>query len=187
MDFEEKSDLELIKSVLDGNIKEYEKLVVRYEKMMYTLAILKLRNRKSAVAVSQECFVTAYRGLASCHSKDSFAALVYRIFSSLIQNRLKKNICGGESEKSIPAKNRTELIQSALMSMPAEWSESIVLRDIGGLNYGQISVLLKTDAETVRNLLFAARTELKRILSKGIECSGVNFKITYIEEYDKKS
>lgn len=53
----------VIRSVLGGNVNDFEKLVTAYEKNVYNLALRMVGDPDDAADITQETFIKAYRAL----------------------------------------------------------------------------------------------------------------------------
>lgn len=68
-----------IAKVLSGDGASFSYLVDRYQDMVYGLALKMLRNEEDAEEMAQDCFVKAYRSLASYRQQSKFSTWLYRI------------------------------------------------------------------------------------------------------------
>ncbi|MGN6638740.1 MAG: RNA polymerase sigma factor, partial [Mucilaginibacter sp.] len=59
------SDIELIEQTLAGNQSAYADLVKRHQRYVFTLALRFSKNREDAEEIAQDCFIKAFRSLAS--------------------------------------------------------------------------------------------------------------------------
>jgi RNA polymerase sigma-70 factor (ECF subfamily) len=72
---------------------------------------------------------------------------------------------GGESAaEELEKKELEEKVQECIGSLEGEYREVIVLRDIHGFSYDEISAMLKLPDGTVKSRLFRARAALKDCL-----------------------
>ena len=178
------------KNAAKGDIASFEKLVRKYEKFVCTTVYSVVRNYDDALDVSQEVFLKLYHNIGSFKGESSFSSWLYRIAknSALDFLRKQKNIrqnvslvtesSDGEevqleiadtSEKSSPEssilkKEQKEILYSALDDLSDEHREIIILRDIEGYAYEQITEILKLEHGTVKSRLFRARENLRKIL-----------------------
>jgi DNA-directed RNA polymerase specialized sigma24 family protein len=60
---ENKSDIELISKVLEGDKQAYAQLIKRHQRFVFTLALRFSKSREDAEEISQDCFIKAYRAL----------------------------------------------------------------------------------------------------------------------------
>ena len=64
----------------------------------------------------------------------------------------------------LEASERHKLVQAALLTLPVEQREVVVLRHFAGLAYEEIGVTLGVPARTVKSRLYAARQRLGELL-----------------------
>jgi RNA polymerase sigma-70 factor (ECF subfamily) len=57
------------------------------------------------------------------------------------------------------------LVQRALLALPVEYRQVVVLRHFGELNYDDIAATLGIPAKTVKSRLYTARQRLLEILT----------------------
>jgi len=68
-----------IAQVLGGDTASFSYLVDRYQDMVYGLTLKMLKNEEDAEEMAQDCFVNAYRSLASYRQQSKFSTWLYRI------------------------------------------------------------------------------------------------------------
>ena len=178
----------MIKRVLAGEREAFEILVLKYQKMIFNLARSKLSNREDALDVSQECFLRAYRKLASFRAGSTFSTWLYRICLNLIYDRYRKNSGkaeepleelprraaeipdGSADPQDIALKNeRSAAVKRAIEALPEDFREILVLRDMNGCSYSQISELLGLGEGTVKSRINRARLKLRELLKRDKE------------------
>ena len=184
----ENKDFEIIQEVLDGNVNAFEKLVKKYEKMIYNLALSKLGNRENAEDLTQECFLRAYRMLRSYRVDAAFSTWIYRICQNLIYDfyRANKNkraaeislyvqdddalrereIADSSNEPSeiILRDEKINKIRELIKSLPDDLRDIIIMRDINNLSYGEIAESLDIEIGTVKSRISRAREKLKKYI-----------------------
>src|SRR5882672_7496787 len=84
------SDIELIEQTLAGNQSAYADLVKRHQRFIFTLAMRFAKSREDAEEISQDCFVKAYRSLASFQSQSKFSTWLYGIVYHTSMTFLRK-------------------------------------------------------------------------------------------------
>jgi len=189
----EMSDFEVIEKVLSGNVDYFEILVKKYEKMIYNLAMTKMRNRENAQDISQECFLRAYKMLRSYKTDSAFSTWIYKICQNLIfdfyrknkkintvslsvsdsydsydENLKEKDIADIDSDPSehIIRAEKIEKIREIINSLPEDLREIIILRDLNNTSYTQIAEMLDIELGTVKSRLNRAREKLKEYIIK---------------------
>lgn len=177
----------IIKSVLAGDVNAFETLVTKYEKTVYNLALRMTGNPEDAADMTQEAFLKAYRSLSSFRGDSSFPSWLYRITSNVCLDFLRSKSRrpavslttetdeGEETELEIPdtAQNPEEQLMSKLTrdaikrgldTLAPEQKEILLLREIGGLSYEEISKSLGLELSTVKTRIFRARKRLAAFL-----------------------
>ena len=188
-------DIELIKAFQSGERIAFDRLVLAYKDHVFNLCYRFLSDFQEAEDVSQEIFFKAYKSLKKFRFKSSFYTWLYRIAVNTCINRLKslefrnikKNFWTDSSKESenaagptkitdgsinpeieLEKKERERIIQDAINSLPSEHKEVIILRDVEGLSYEEITDITGLRTGTLKSRLSRARhrlqTKLKDIL-----------------------
>lgn len=170
----------------DGDEKAFEELVKKYERFVSTCIYPVLGNSEDVLDVSQEVFLKTYRSLSTFKGESGFSTWLYRIAKNCAYDFLRKKRGDtvsldetdedGKSmdladtdeknspEKCIEKQERREIVWKAISRLSDEHREVVVLRDINGLTYEQISDITGLEPGTVKSRLFRAREALKKQL-----------------------
>jgi RNA polymerase sigma-70 factor (ECF subfamily) len=183
-------DSTLIQAVLDGDPSAYRGIVERYQGRIYSVVYGMLRNPEDAKEVSQEAFVKAYQKLSTFRLESKFYTWICRISINLSIDLLRKRKRRDHSEfdEGIGAKDssgqildmynndrpdkaveRSEIhrrIIEEVEKLPPEQKQAIVLREIDGLSYREISEIMNIPEGTVMSRLFYARKKLQEALAE---------------------
>ncbi len=181
-------DNELVDMAKSGNMDAFEELVTRYETKVYTIAYRFTGNHTDASDLAQEAFIKAYKGLISFRGEASFATWLYRIVSNVCRDELRKQqrqknislddmmIHSGNApylvstelspQESLERNELNNLIQEQLNGLSKDQRLILVMREIQGLSYEEISVALDCNLGTVKSRLNRARQSLKQSLWK---------------------
>src|SRR5665213_784678 len=73
------SDIQLIQQTLAGNQQAYAGLIKRHQRFVFTLAMRFAKRREDAEEIAQDCFIKAYRSLASFQGQSKFSTWLYSI------------------------------------------------------------------------------------------------------------
>src|SRR4051812_3469710 len=84
------SDSELIEQTLAGNQSAYADLVNRHRRFVFTLAMRFAKGREDAEEIAQDCFIKAYRSLASFQGTSKFSTWLYSIVYTTAMTFLRK-------------------------------------------------------------------------------------------------
>jgi RNA polymerase sigma-70 factor, ECF subfamily len=179
-DFDE---TELLERARKGDSLAFGALVERYQRRVVGVAQAVVHNQDDAIELAQETFVRAYENLSKFESRSSFSTWLYRIAANLsIDFRRREGrhqvLRGEDAETEInrlPSPRgdsyqesvRTELnkrINGALEQLTPEHRAVILLREVEGLSYDEISDMLQVPRGTVMSRLHYARSHMRTIL-----------------------
>lgn len=184
----------LLRSAARGCESSFSDLVRHFERPVYNMAMQVLSNREDALDASQEVFIKLWRSCSTYRGECSVASWIIRIARNTSLDFLRRRGIrqtdsltvedsdedgGRRSERDIPVaggdddpvavyerKERIEEVRRAISELGDEHREIIVLRDINGMSYSEISQTLGIEEGTVKSRLNRARNSLKEILEK---------------------
>lgn len=183
----------LIKKCMNGNLKAFDELIEKYEKTAYNIALKMLKNPEDAMDVSQEALIKVFKSIKSFNFESAFSTWLYRIVTNTCLDFLRKqnkNVYSidnpiytedGEIERDIPGdlsdtpeemlekKLTKELVNNSIEKLDENHRVVIILRDIQGFSYDEISSILECSIGTVKSRINRARKSLKDILLKEME------------------
>jgi RNA polymerase sigma-70 factor (ECF subfamily) len=158
-------------------------LVERYQRRVVGVALAIAHNQDDAIELAQETFVRAFENLSKFESRSSFSTWLYRIAANLaidFRRREGRHIVlrGEEAEgemrrlpsaqgDSYGALRRSELserIRQGLDQLTPEHRAVVLLREVEGLSYDEISDTLNIPRGTVMSRLHYARNRLRGML-----------------------
>jgi RNA polymerase sigma-70 factor, ECF subfamily len=185
-------DLPIIINCRNGDNEAFQALVERYQKKMLNIAYRILDDYEDACDVVQESFISAYRALSKFRGDSTFSAWLAAIVMNHSRNRLKQKKTRAcrecvfldtpkdpENERVLfelpsekeSAQERLEKmeverkVQDCINTLSDDYKDVVVLRDIQGFSYEEISTVLKLSDGTVKSRLFRARDSLRDCLS----------------------
>lgn len=185
------SDLYLVERALDGDIVGFEKLVTRYQnKIIGYVGRMLDGDREEAEDIAQETFIKAYRSLDSFRGQASFSTWLYKIATNLCIDRartrkrrpqqaysLDEPIDKDEDEgareipdtryeptKGVERDEMRALVRETVAEMPEKMRQVLIMCDLQGMPYEDISAVLDVPLGTVKSRLFHARADLARRL-----------------------
>jgi RNA polymerase sigma-70 factor, ECF subfamily len=190
-------DLTLVKRARSGDQRAFKLLVERYQRKVYAVALGMLKDKEEAMDVSQEAFVKVYKYLDHFKGDSSFYTWLYRITVNICIDVLRKRAGGGgeavEYDESVPMdlseanigalgtrlgtnpqksalrRELAEKIQEALAQVPEKHRAILLLREVEGMSYEDLSRTLEIPKGTVMSRLFHARAKVQKILSEYLE------------------
>ena len=179
------SDWELVQRARHGDREAFRELVERYQRKIAALALGMLRNREDALDIVQETFTKAYQSLDRFKGDAAFYTWVYRIAYNLCvdhQRRIAKqpqlsldsDEPGQAPGGAIPDGPRPDQpfdrardaeigrrVQEAIRELTPDHRAVILLRELEGLSYEEISQVLECPKGTVMSRLHYARRQLQ--------------------------
>ncbi len=162
-----------------GDADAFGELVTRYQHRIVNFTLTLTSDRANAEDLAQETFLRAYRGLASFRGTSSFKTWLYQIATNVARTHTAKRRTRREelADDSAASARRFEeaatdediesrailrqRLDAALASLPIELREAVVLRDVEGLEYREISTALGVPMGTVESRIFRARQRLR--------------------------
>ena len=176
-----------------GDAGAFEELVKRHQKKMLNIAFRMTGNYEDACEIVQDAFVARYKAIRQIEERSRFSTWLYAIVMNQARNYLKRaSTLAARTEFSLdepvssedgyikfePAsaepsvlekleqREVRERVQQCINALDDEFREVLVLRDIQGFAYGEISSMLCLAGGTVKSRLFRAREFVKNCLKK---------------------
>jgi RNA polymerase sigma-70 factor (ECF subfamily) len=172
---QEADDAALVARSVSGETGAFEALVQRHHRTLFSVALRMLGDYSDASDATQATLVKAYEKLGTFDPRFRFFSWIYRILLNECLNArrdrrpvetLDTDIAGeGGPLEALEAAERRQLVQRALLALPVEYRQVIVLRHFGGLNYDDIAATLGIPSKTVKSRLYSARQRLAYLLT----------------------
>ena len=181
------SDIELIEQTLAGDQSAYADLVKRHQRFVFTLAMRFAKTREDAEEIAQDCFIKAYRSLASFQRQSKFTTWLYSIVYTTAMTALRKkrvdtdsiddentfiqieNQTGGYDVNNVENKSRSYYLNQAIAQLLPDDATIITLFYNGEQSLEEIGQTMGMDPNTVKVKLFRARQRLKEKLERNLK------------------
>ena len=174
-------DQRLVQGAQKGDKRSFELLVVKYERKLARLLGRLIRDPAEVEDVTQEAFIKAYRALPSFRGESAFYTWLYRIGINTAKNYLvamgrraptsttydsedAESFDDGDQlrdnntpENELISKQIAQTVNESMEALPEELRTAITLREIEGLSYDEIAVIMNCPIGTVRSRIFRAR------------------------------
>lgn len=177
-------DIAIVRRVQRGDKQAYNLLVSKYQHRILKLIARYIADVAEREDVAQEAFIKAYRALGNFRGESQFYTWLYRISVNTAKNHLMKAARrppsqdvelddSGEGESyAIPKEIHTpettamndELaaaIREAFAELPTVLREAIELRELEGMSYEEIALVMDCPIGTVRSRIFRAREAIE--------------------------
>ncbi|ATM99923.1 MULTISPECIES: RNA polymerase sigma factor RpoE [Enterobacterales] len=176
---EQLTDQMLVEKVQNGDQKAFNLLVIRYQHKVASL-ISRYVPQGDVPDVSQEAFIKAYRAIGSFRGDSAFYTWLYRIAVNTAKNYLvaqgrrppsndldASDVENFESPNALKEISNPEnlmlseelrrVVFHTIESLPEDLRVAITLRELDGLSYEEIAVIMDCPVGTVRSRIFRAR------------------------------
>ena len=187
-------DNTLVRLCQGGDIEATERLIVRYQDRIYNVIFKIVGNSDDAAELTQETFVKVIEKVTTFKAKSSFYTWLFRVAVNTALNFCRKSFKVSTQSIDAPvgtdnadsAKRLSDFLKDTTEPDPAEVAQNIeineiitkalaklqedhraviVLRDIEGMSYEEVSKTLKLEIGTVKSRISRARAQLREILS----------------------
>ena len=187
----EELDLQEVKKAVSGDRQAFDRVITAYKRTVASVCLKYMRNNEEACDMAQEVFCKAYEKIGSFKFDSKLSTWLYRVAVNMCINRLDMlkrrkyyetdSISADESCDKIAVdvadtregqdvlaekKQLRECVMEAMEGFePAERSV-VILRDLEGMEYDEISKVLKIPLGSVKSKLSRAREKLKQKLAR---------------------
>lgn len=180
------TDEELITRFQNGDVYAFDLLVRRYKDPLLNFIYRFLGDLVESEDIVQETFYRVYKNKHYYKEVAKFSTWIYTIAGNLAKTELRRRKrrkvfsihkeTAAEKElelpdlKSDPEKEvntviTENIIHKAITSLPQKFRQVIVLRDIQGFSYEEISSIIKVPLGTVKSRVNRARLKLQKDLN----------------------
>jgi RNA polymerase sigma-70 factor (ECF subfamily) len=169
-------DYSIIRQFIEGDKSAFQFLVKRHKDKVRNIIYITMNNSALVDDIAQDVFITVYRNLKHFRFESQFTTWLYRITVNRCKDYLRKiNVRkifspiedGYEvSEYSTPVENNdiSKIVMDAISKLPTKLRMPLILKDIEGFSYEEISQTLNCEMGTVKSRIFRGREKLKEIL-----------------------
>src|SRR4030095_6978970 len=181
------SDHALLEATRSGDQDAFAELVSRYRNQITSYIYRMTNDYDGAVDLAQETFVRVYRAADRYQTTYAFSTYIYRIATNLAISELRKRKRrklvsltgffqardGGQPQEFNPPDlkplpdtelveaERRSAVQRAISTLPEKYRAPLILRDVEGKSYEDISRILETSEGTIKSRISRARGFLR--------------------------
>lgn len=176
---EQLTDQVLVERVQKGDKKAFNLLVIRYQNKVVSL-VSRYVPQGDVPDVAQEAFIKAYRAISLFRGESAFYTWLYRISVNTAKNYLisqgrrppsndldvvnAENFEAANALKEISnpenlmlSEELRKVVFRTIESLPEDLRLAITLRELDGLSYEEIALIMDCPVGTVRSRIFRAR------------------------------
>ncbi len=188
MDDQSDIDMVLVRRVQNGDKHAFDLLVRKYQYRLQKLVSRFIKDSAEQEDVVQESFIRAYRAIGKFRGDSAFYTWLYRIAVNVAKNHLVaagrqpplQDVDIQEMSYRQGAERLTEFntpvqmlendavveaVKKAINDLSDELKEAILLREMDGLSYEDIAVVMRCPVGTVRSRIFRAREAIEKSIS----------------------
>ena len=193
----------LVRAAKRGDLDAFNRLVIEYQSRAYNLAYRFMSDPASAADVTQDAFISAFRGLGKFRG-GSFRSWLLRIVVNACYDELRRRkrrptssldefsddgdrlfaeagaSFSYESKKPEQEIERSELraaIEKCLEELPSDFKAVAVLVDVQGFDYKETARVVGSPVGTVKSRLARARGRLRECLNRRGELLPARFRL----------
>ena len=167
-------DLSLVEQSLRGDQIAFGRLVDKYQRLVFNLALNMSKNHDDAADITQSVFLKVFEKLQSFDPKYKFFSWLYRIAVNeslnFVQKRGRTEELEEETVSDLPSPDGvmesgdiTQGVQDALLELDLNYRVVLILKHFQELSYEEISQVLDIPEKLVKSRLFTARTMLRTV------------------------
>ena len=191
----------LIEDAQAGNLEAFNTLILHYQDGVFNTALRILGDEDLAADATQEAFLSAFRSIASFRG-GSFKAWLMRTVTNACYDELRRQkrrpttpleveTNDGEEmesprwladpnmspEEKAEADEVEHAIQHCLDNLPVEFKAVVVMADIQGMDYSEVSAVVRVPLGTIKSRLARARLRLRECLRGFAELLPASFRL----------
>lgn len=169
------SDIHLIQRAARGDAEAFEALFHEHFQAAYNYALWLCNDIHLAEDLTQEVFIKAHRNLHKFGPPWRLKPWLYRMIRNLFIDHIRRERRVAEpldpqvplrSPKSDPERQmisseQVHSVREAIRRLPTHHREALVLRELNGFSYSDISNIMNVSLSHVKVLLHRARTKFK--------------------------
>jgi RNA polymerase sigma-70 factor (ECF subfamily) len=182
INIDESNDFLLIDETLQGRVRSFGAIVIKYQDRIYSLVVKSIRSQEDAKDIVQNVFTNAFTNLKKFRKECSFRTWLYRIAINQIKNYWRSNknkFVIAESElKPLPEKNGNwfkeisdekkevdseeskQLANDLISFLPLEQKQIFIFHYVAGYSCQEIAEIFKTSPSNVKIQLYRGREYL---------------------------
>ena len=165
-----------------GDALAFNRLVLKWEKAIFNLALRMLQDPDEASEATQEVFLSAFTNIRRFRRDAKFSTWLYRIAVNHCLTRLRKRPPGihlslddgkdgpaslkglasqGSHEQDLLREESRRRVRTAMQGLPAEQKAVVELKFFQDLTFEEISAICEAPLSTIKSRLYSGLESLK--------------------------
>jgi RNA polymerase sigma-70 factor (ECF subfamily) len=176
-------DLELAAAAREGDVRALDSLLRRHADRIHALCRRITGNDADAADATQEALIAIAKGIVRFDGRSAFSTWAYRVATNACLDELRRrrrrpeptdddglqaaasSAMGRGDDRGLDSVGERADIDAALATLAPEFRAAVVLRDLVGLDYAEISDVLGVPVGTVKSRIARGRGALADRLS----------------------
>ena len=178
------NEQELIKLLREKNEPAFKWLVDTYHQRVYNTVLSLVQNVSEAEDVAQEVFIKIFESIISFRGEAKLSTWIYRISVHKALDKIKRTktkkrfalfVPWTQSEPEEPfyhpglmldKKEKGAVLFQAIRQLPDNQQIAFTLIKVQGMNYEEVSRIMKISVKAIESLLSRAKINLQKTLEK---------------------
>lgn len=178
------TDAELIERCLQNDNAAWERIVARFRRRIFYIAYKFTGRHDDAEDLTQEIFLKVFKSLDKFHRDADFGTWLSSVARNycidryragkrerelMVEDALAFDLApavSGNPHRALEERDRRTFLREGLDLLPPKLREAVVLRDLLGLSYQEMSERLGLPEGTVKSRINRGREELGRQLRR---------------------
>lgn len=167
---------EIVKGLKENNKESFIKMVDLYKNKIVSLCYSYTQDYGEAEDISQEVFISIYKGIKNFREESSLSTYIYKItVSRCLDYKRRKNIKGfltglfqiNKEVESTFDRDDKNAVREAVSKLSEDLRVCIVLYYFIGLSQKEISDILNISPKNVEGRIYRGKKRLKSYLKEG--------------------
>jgi RNA polymerase sigma-70 factor (ECF subfamily) len=178
------TDDEIIRSVLEGNTRNFESLIARHGKKMINFINRMIFDPDEAQNIAQDVFLRVYETLPYYKPENNFSAFLFKIAKNQTLNWIKKNkrmvffsrmmgqdlrggrfTSGENPERTVEDRQQEGLLTEGLRGLSEDQRLALILKAYLDFSYRQIAGITGWSEPKIETLISRAKSALKKYIA----------------------
>ncbi len=181
------TDEQLVELAVKENSEAFGEISRRWERKIFALCFGMLGREDEAKDAAQETFIAAYRNISKFRGEAKVSSWLHRIAVNQCLTTKRKTKTRSEDffdddkgakenlfvapehlspSRTIEKSERLQIIRQAVMSLPTDLRQVVLMKEFDELTFQEISECLNLPLSTVKSRLYTALKQLRAKLDK---------------------
>ena len=192
---EPRTDEELMNLCVEGSEEAFRELMRRFQPRIVNVVYRYINDPVRAEEIAQEVFVRVYVHRERYRRTARFSTWIFTIALNLTKNEIRHRVRhsrvmsldaltelgssvgfflrerGKGPDEKVEERELQDIVNKAIVELPPKYRDAVILRDLEGLSYEEVSDILSIPGGTVRSRINRGRLILKKKLEPYVSLS----------------